>query len=378
MVSGCVKRTARFVVVGACIVSVSGCGLPRPGPSRFELAAKEAAGESGAVVVPVDDRVVRATVTPPEPGFPASFVAAGTATADVIREGDVLGLAIWENVESGLLSGGGQGRTNLDEVQVDDEGFIFVPYAGRIKAAGSTPESLRVTIAEKLAAQTPDPQVSVVRAAGDGATVSLLGSVGSQGVYPIERPTRRITGLLAKAGGVSIDPEIAIVTLRRGATSGSARLSAIHADPRLDVALRAGDIVLVEEDSRSFVAIGATGGQRRVPFDSPEISALDALAQVGGLSSQLADPRGIFLLREEPPAIARRVTGRPDIASPLRVIYTFDLTEPDGLFLARDFAIRDGDTIYVTEAPYVRWQKSLQVLTGSIGTANALGAAAGN
>jgi hypothetical protein len=32
------------------------------------------------------------------------------------------------------------------------------------------------------------------------------------------------------------------------------------------------------------------------------------------------------------------------------LIYVLDLTEPDGMFNARDFAIRDGDTVYVTEA----------------------------
>jgi polysaccharide export outer membrane protein len=361
-----------------CILSVAGCGLPRSGPSRGELVAARSASASGAAVVAVDDRVVRAAAPTAEPGFPAAFLAAGAVTADVIAAGDVLGLRIWENVESGLLSGGGAGQTSLDEVQVDDDGFIFVPYAGRIAAAGSTPEALRLAIADRLAAQTPDPQVAVVRMPGDGATISVLGSVGGQGVYPVERPTRRITGLLARAGGVAIDPEVARVTLRRGAASGSVRLSEIYADPRLDVALRAGDVVLVEEDSRSFVALGATGGQRRVTFDSPTLSALDALAQVGGLSSQLADPRGIFILREEPDAVAREVTGRDDLTGPQRVIYTIDLTAPDGLFLARAFTIRDGDTVYVTEAPYVRWQKSLQVLTGSVGTANALSGLAGD
>ena len=51
-----------------------------------------------------------------------------------------------------------------------------------------------------------------------------------------------------------------------------------------------------------------------------------------------------------------------------------DLTEPNGLFEARDFAIRDGDTIYVTEAPYVQWRKILSALTGTAGAANSLNA----
>lgn len=46
-----------------------------------------------------------------------------------------------------------------------------------------------------------------------------------------------------------------------------------------------------------------------------------------------------------------------------------DLTKPSGLFIARDFMIRDGDTVYVTEAPYVRWQKILGAITGSAANA---------
>lgn len=372
------SRAVRTAIFGLAALALASCGLPRSGPSRAELLAGDALAAGSPVAVAVDDGVIRATASGPGTGFPRGFLDAEGLAADLIAPGDVLGLRVWENVESGLLSGAGSGATGLDEVQVDDDGFIFVPYAGRIAAAGATPEALRLDIVARLAAQTPDPQVAVTRRAGDGASVSVLGAVAAQGVYPIERPTRRLTGLLARAGGVTIAPEAARVTLRRGRESGSVWMTDIHVDPGLDVALRPGDVLLVEEDRRSFVAMGATGGQRRISFDSPTLSALDALAQAGGLASQLADPRGIFVLRDEPVAVARAVTGRTDLTEPQRVIYTIDLTGPAGLFLARDFAIRDGDTIYVTEAPYVRWQKSLQVLTGSAGAASALGGVAGD
>ena len=48
------------------------------------------------------------------------------------------------------------------------------------------------------------------------------------------------------------------------------------------------------------------------------------------------------------------------------MIYVLNLTEHNGLFLARDFVIRDGDTLYVTEAPYAQWTKTLTILTGSL------------
>lgn len=39
-----------------------------------------------------------------------------------------------------------------------------------------------------------------------------------------------------------------------------------------------------------------------MPFESQAISAMEALAQVGGLNPTLADPTGVFVLRDEPSA----------------------------------------------------------------------------
>jgi len=60
------------------------------------------------------------------------------------------------------------------------------------------------------------------------------------------------------------------------------------------------------------------------------------------------------------------------------MVYVLNLTAPEGIFHARDFAIRDEDTVYVTEAPYVQFQKVLSALTGPLNTANSLGLTSGN
>jgi len=146
----------------------------------------------------------------------------------------------------------------------------------------------------------------------------------------------------------------------------------LYQNPKLDIALRGGDRVLVEEDTRSFTALGATGTQNRVIFDSQNISAIEAIAQVGGLSTSLADPTGVFVFRNEPPEIANQVLGRSDLRGTQRMVYVLDLTAPTGMFEARDFLIRDQDTVYVTEAPYVQWTKVLSALTGTISTVDGL------
>ncbi len=362
-------RLAKGVAVLAVLGILGSCGLPRSGPNKNEIFAGSVLREGDAFVLSVDDRVNRIAAVQVSLGFTSAFENAGLVGSDTIQPGDVLGLTIWENVDDGLLVPPGQNATVLDEVQVDGAGFIFVPYAGRIQAAGNTPEAIRRLISEKLEDQTPDPQVQVRRLAGDGSTVSVVGAVGAQGVYPIERPTRTLSAMLARAGGVTIRPEIAQVTIVRGSHSGSVWFQDLYDHPGQDIALRGGDRVIVEEDTRAFTALGATGTQNRVVFQSQTISAIEAIAQVGGLSSTVADPTGVFVFRNEPEEIAQQLVGDPTLTGTQRVVYVLDLTKPNGMFMARDFAIRDQDTVYVTEAPFVQFNKTIAAIFGTLSSA---------
>ena len=366
------SRKARLVMALAVTATLGACGLPRSGPNKQEIFSGSVQKQGDSFVVEVNDRVTRATSVVPAFGFSDAFINAGRIGSDTISPGDTLGLTIWENVDDGLLSSAGLGATQLEEIQVDGSGFIFVPYAGRIRAAGNTPEAIRRIITEKLNEQTPEPQVMVRRLAGDGNTVSITGAIGGQGIFPIERPTRTLTAMLARAGGVTIEPEIAQVTVFRGGEQGKVWFQDLYKNPQFDIALRGGDRILVEEDSRAFTALGATGAQNRVTFTTQTLSAIEAIAQVGGLSTGTADPTGIFVFRNETPEIANQVLGRSDLVGAQRMIYVLDLTKPNGVFIARDFVIRDDDTVYVTEAPFVQWSKTLSALTGTLSTANSL------
>ena len=365
-------RWARPIAFLAALAVLSSCALPQVGPNKRQIFAGSVQNQGDAFVVSVNDRVTRATAVTQALGFSSELKNAAQLGSDTIRAGDVLGITVYENVDDPLLGVEGAPATLLEEVQVDGAGFIFIPYAGRIKAAGNSPDGIRRIITNKLGEQTPDPQVEVRRAAGDGSTVSLIGSIGSQGVYAIERPTRTLSTMLARAGGVTIVPEIAQVTVIRGKMRGKIWFQDLYDHPELDIALRGGDRILVEEDTRSFTALGATGGQARVPFESQNLSALEGIAQVGGLNAATADPTGVFVFRNEPQEIAEQVLGRNDLLGAQRMVYVLNLTQPNGMFMARDFVIRDGDTIYVTEAPFTQWSKVISAITGSAGTAASL------
>ena len=364
-----------FIVAATCVCAlvVASCTLPRSGPNKSEIFAGSVQREGDSFIVEVNDYVNRSTAVVPSFGFSSTFKNAGLLGSDTVRAGDTLSLIIWENTDNSLLAGAGGNSTPLSGIQVDAQGFIFVPYAGRLKAAGNTTDEIRELITNRLKDQTPDPQVQVTREAGDGATVVLAGAVGAGGVAPIERPTRTLATMLASVGGVSIEPETAQVTVTRGNKSEMIWYQDLFDFPQMDIALRNGDRIYVDTDSRAFTALGATG-QGRIDFPTQTISVVEALALVGGLSSTAADPTGIFIFRNEREEIANQVLGRDDLIGAQRMIYVLDLTRPNAIFTARDFVVRDQDTVYVTEAPFNQWNKAIAAATGSLNAINTLNA----
>ncbi|HRO10784.1 polysaccharide biosynthesis/export family protein [Amaricoccus sp.] len=349
----------------ALLATLAGCTVPRSGPTASDILS--GGEELGMHVVTVTPAIAETTRIDQRLGFGPEFTNAPVVSPDTIRAGDLVSVNVWENVDTGLLAGIGQRVTPLERIQVDQMGNIYVPYAGTLPAAGRTPSELRDEITASLQSQTPDPQVEVRRASGDGATVSVLGAVRAPGVYPIEAPTRRLSSMLAVAGGVAVVPDVAQVKLERGGKVGRIWLQDLYDTPRYDVALRGGDRIIVEEDRRSFTALGATQGQRRIPFDKRDMTALEAIATAGGLDGFSADPTGVFIFRDEPAEVARRVLGASDLAGPQRMAYIIDLTGPEGLFAAREFVVRDEDTVYITEAPIASWARMLTIATATAG-----------
>lgn len=369
-IAGRLTRAAGF----AAALILAGCGLPRGGPSFSEVQTLSEAPDLPFEIVEVTDDIAQMARIDEGREFTAALLRTAPENVDTIAPGDTLSITVWENVGGGegVLTGVGQKFAVLQETEVDEDGFIFMPYVGRIRAAGNSLEALRRVIANGLSDQTPDPQVEVRRIEQGGAKVSVIGNVRAPGIYVIESATRRILAMLSAAGGAVEEPEVALVTLRRGRLTGTVWLEELYDRPDYNVALRNGDQIIVERDRRSFTALGALNAQTRVPFPSRSINALEALGLVGGINTQVGDPSGIFVFRTELPEILARIDPDRPYAGPVRVAYTIDLAKPGGMFTARSFEIRDGDIVYATEAPAVRFIKALSAVAPVINFAGSV------
>lgn len=363
-----VMRLAALVAVAA---TVSACGLPRSGPYYEDLRYSQERNDGvypGFDLIRVTPQVVSAVNVDEPLGFSLDLIDAQPERTAVLGVGDVVQVTVWERGENGLYSPIG-GATEL-ATEIEESGSIYIPYLGNVSAAGRTADGLRRHIQELLSDKTLDPQVEVRRRTGDSKSITITGSAGISGVVPIERTTRSLLSLLAKTGFAVPDPEVIRVTVRRGSVEGSIWMRDLFENPQYDVPVRAGDVIFLNNDLRYFRTLGAIG-QGRIRFPTREISVMDAIALVGGLQTTASDPSGIFIFRVEPPEIATRVSETAPVNQPRNIAYLIDLTEGSGIFLADQMMMREDDILYITDAPFTRFQKVAGSIASLVGFAGA-------
>jgi hypothetical protein len=76
----------------------------------------------------------------------------------------------------------------------------------------------------------------------------------------------------------------------------------------------------------------------------------------------------VFLLRPTDREALARVPGLPveALPDPAPTVYGFDATVPQGLLAMQAFEMRDGDLIFVSDAPLEELSKAVRAITGVI------------
>ncbi|MGZ9809188.1 polysaccharide biosynthesis/export family protein [Pseudoroseicyclus sp. H15] len=358
------------------LAALAGCTLPRGAGLESEVLAASARTATGEAVrdftvEPVTRETLPRFAAWPALGEPAlNWIARTAEPANrIIASGDLINITLWTAEENSLLTSPGQRSIRMADLTVSASGAIFLPYVGEVRVAGMSPDHARERVEEEFATVTPNAQVQLEMTEGPESTVALVGGVASPGAYPLPNQDYTVLELLARGGGVQNalrNPQIRL--MRSGAVYGTS-VSRLFSEPSLDTTLRRGDRVLVEEDDRFFLSLGATGSESVHPFTKDAMTALEAMSVVGGLADNRANPQGILVLREYPASAVRADGSGPPMT---RVVFTIDLTSADGLFSAGRFPIYSGDLVYATESPLTSAQAIISILGSVAGVADRL------
>ncbi len=293
--------------------------------------------------------------------------SSGGARTQVIATGDQLRLTVWDSADDSLLTDG-EPSAVINALTVGPDGTVFIPYVGNVRVSGMTTQLARQRLQEEIDVIAPSAQVQLEVVEGRTNSVDLVGGVGTPGRLPMPDRNYTVLNAIADAGGVRPgmdNPQIRLI--RSGSIYGTS-IDRLFDEPGLDTLLAGGDRIIVENERRTFLSLGAAGEQNQHAFPRDRVTALDAMAIIGGVESNRGDPGGVLILREYPQSAVRRDASGPDQA---RVVFALDLTDADGLFSARNFRINPGDVVLVTESPVTGVRTILGLIGSAFGVANA-------
>jgi polysaccharide export outer membrane protein len=356
----------RHFVSAVCMcLAVSACSLPRGAALQGEILSDqetETDGVASNFAVHMVDKNFLAEMSdwPSLTKKRAWIKHRHEGRTPLIASGDRVSVQIWDSSENSLLTGEGQRVVAMNDIPVSPVGTIFLPYVGKVKISGMSEEAARNRIQSQAEDTIPLAQVVLQVRSGMERSANLVGGVGAPGVVPIPDPHTTMLNLLSMGGGVSPgmrNPQVSLV--RRGRTYVTS-LEKIYDHPNLDTIIKGGDRVIVQQDDRYFRALGATRGDALHYFTKESVTALDALAMMGGVESSEADLKGILIFRNYEPSHVR--DGGPEHE---RTVFVIDLTTADGTFSAGEFQIEPEDTVMVTESP-VNSVRTIFSLVGSV------------
>ena len=366
---------ARLTAVGLSI-GVGACtALPGDGPwmGGAQTTSTEALPFDVIDLTPTTVVAYRQPATNDRPSVTSSVSPAVRLTA---AAGDSLKVRIFERYGGNIFPTIQGQSADLGIQRVAEDGTIKVPVVGIVQVAGLDLNQIERRIVEQLGNKVQEPEVIVEFDSPRTYSVMVSGDVKNPGRVSMLEDVRTVVDAINKAGGpVGIQNagvagasgsganQQQVVVRRQGQVILTAQFSDLLAGA--DIAVQKGDEIVVRPNSRVFTVLGAVQRSGNVEMTKHNLSLLEALGNVGGLSDVRANKTGVYVFRmgdleNNPTARAR--------------VFRLDLFQPVSIFVAQQFGLQARDVIYVTNAPLYEYDK---VLTSIYRTFSLVGVARG-
>jgi polysaccharide export outer membrane protein len=198
--------------------------------------------------------------------------------------------------------------------RIDISGYIRLPLAGRIKAAGLSVEQLENAITERLRKYIKEPEVSVSVVEFRSQPVSIIGSVRNPGVHQLQG-RKSLVECLSLAGGTSEESGYSVKITRKiewgpiplpsAVTDPTGKFSIAQVNlediltarnPAENITVFPEDIISVPRANTVYVigTVARAGGY--ILHEKETLSVLQALSLAGGIGPSAA-PQNARILR---------------------------------------------------------------------------------
>lgn len=369
VVKTCDFRPALLVLalaLGACSTN------PGSGPLTEDvLNQQQTASAPAYALIPINPATVNILHTHEPKGLAGAFTDKRPPASIVFGIGDVVSVTVFEAAAGGLFipaeAGVRPGNfVTIPDQSVDNDGFITVPYAGQVKAAGLTAVQIQRSIVEKIANRAIEPQVVVAMTSQRTQLISVLGEVNAPARYPASAAGAKdkVLDAITRAGGIRGQGFETWVMLERGGRRATVPFENLVMAPENNIYVRPEDSIYVYREQQKFLAFGASGQSGEFNFDAWRINLGEAVGKSGGLLDNQANPAAVFLYRREPRDVAAQlgIDVSKYTSETIPVIFNVNFRDPGGFFLATKVMMKNQDIIYVSNSTNVEVAKFLTYL----------------
>lgn len=365
------------VVSVLLLALLSGCAKPSDGPTS---------GNIRSATFPLTNEKIKVVELANAPAASISSSSIESATgpgltalrntgynSQRLRRGDVIDITVLDTGEDGLFSSTQSKTLNLGRFTVDQSGSVTLPFIGKQRVVDSTPEGLQSQVVSGLKGSAVNPQAVVTVVDKPTSAVMLSGAVETPGKIALTARQERVLDAINQAGGPTVAPGAASVTVVRGSQRATASLDRIMREDRQNIRLSPDDRIMIDGEASSFTALGAFKSAGEFQFETGKMTLAQAVGRAGGLLDDRADARNVYVFRNE----IVQLSSPTDLKSggttaTLRpVIYHVNMRDASSIALMQLFQMQKGDVLYASNAPLVDSAKLLTVFQKSVPTAAA-------
>ncbi|KPW32679.1 Polysaccharide export protein [Pseudomonas amygdali] len=273
----------------------------------------------------------------------------------VIGAGDTLLVTVFEHPE--LTAPGSQDQLDANTREVLNDGTLYFPYVGRIRASGRTVSEVREQLRMGLAPQYTEVKVDVKVLRYNSQRILLSGSFKVPGPQPITNIPLSLVQAVSVAGVDLTDANLAGLTLRRDGRDYLIDIDSLNRrDSQLSrIFLKDGDYLHLNSNSRNKIyVLGEVRNPQVISFGTTRLTLLEALGNSGGLSPDSADGDAVYVIR-----------GAENFAEATSTVYHLNAKKPTAYLLAGQFELKAQDVVFVGPADITRWSRFISQLLGS-------------